>query len=90
MNNPEYDYLFVTGNGYDHLESLLKTIYGQRAEFKNSLDRFLDGEEFRNCTKFPSSIGEIQTLTPDSIKKTILLKIVKKALLALFYPLKSV
>lgn len=71
MNNPEYDYLFVTGNGYDHLESLLKTIYGQRAEFKNSLDRFLDGEEFRNCTKFPSSIGEIQTLTPDSIKKTI-------------------
>ena len=48
MNNPEYDYLFVTGNGYDHLESLLKTIYGQRAEFKNSLDRFLDGEEFRN------------------------------------------
>ena len=71
MNIPEYDYLFVTGNGYDHLESLLKTIYGQRAEFKNSLDRFLDGEEFRNCTKFPSSIGEIQTLTPDSIKKTI-------------------
>ena len=53
MNNPEYDYLFVTGNGYDHLESLLKTIYGQRAEFKNSLDRFLDGFRmlFQNIEK---------------------------------------
>lgn len=71
MNNQEPDYLFVTGNGYDHLEPYLEKLYGQRASFKINLDRFLRGEEFQNCTKFPNSMEDIQTISPDSIKRTI-------------------
>ena len=67
----EGQYLFITSNGYEYLESYTKEIYGERGAFQHNLQRYLFGEEFCSKCRVPNGVEDIPEVSFDIIRRHI-------------------
>lgn len=67
----EGEYLFLTSNGYDYLETYTKGIYGERGTFQHNLQRYFSGVEYGSGCRMPNTIEDIPEVTFDIIQRQI-------------------
>ena len=65
------EYVFPAGNGYDRIEQILKQVYGDRADFKRSIARFLYGGDYSIPDENGRSLESIKEVSLEEIKATI-------------------
>lgn len=63
--------LFLSGNGYQFLESYLTKLYGERGKMRHNLLRYWHSDEFKSGCRYVNSLGEIPELSPEQIKAVI-------------------
>ena len=70
MNN-NAEYIFLSSNGYDLLETYTKILYGERGSFQHNLERYVYSEKFQKGCRTPKTVEEIPELTFSQIKQQI-------------------
>lgn len=63
--------LFITGNGYEFLESYLTELYGERGSAKHNLLRYINSEEYKCGCHYADTLEQIPELQPDQIKAIV-------------------
>lgn len=57
-----------SGNGFDHLEGLLKTVYGERGGYEHNLTRYATGWEFHDACRSFENLDDVPEVSLEQIR----------------------